>query len=239
MTALRALLVDVGGTLVDDATWLPKDRYDALRLRRLAEAMGGRRPWFDALVGNDFVESDATTYEQRTAEQVTDYLESQGAVATPAEVEAICRACAMPLHEVVELEEHAVASMRAAQALGLRLAICSNTLWRDDADSRRDWEAFGLGDVFDAHITSHSTGYAKPHAAIFERCLEALDVSPDEAAIVGDRPERDVAGARAVGMRAIWKRPLDFAGPPDPIPDEEISSLDELAAILERWTHGA
>jgi HAD superfamily hydrolase (TIGR01509 family) len=239
MAALRALLVDVGGTLVNDATWLPKDRYDALRLRRLAEAMGGRRPWFDALVGYDFIESDATSYEQRTAEQVTDYLDSQGAVATPQEVEAICRACAMPLHEVVELEEHAEAALRAARALGLRMAICSNTLWRDDADSRRDWEAFGLGDTFDAHVTSHSTGYAKPHPAIFQRCFDALGVYAQEAAIVGDRPERDIAGARAVGMRAIWKRPHDFVGPPDPAPDAEITCLDELAPILERWTRGA
>lgn len=235
MTALRALLVDVGGTLVNDATWLPRDRSDALRLRRLTEAMGGRRPWFDALVGYEFVESDATFHEQRIAGQVAAHLESLGVVPTPEVVEAICRACAAPLHEVVELEEHAEAAMRTARAMGLRLAICSNTLWRDDADSRRDWEAYGFGGLFDAYVTSHSTGFAKPHPAMFESCLKALGVTAGEAAMVGDRPELDIAGARAVGMRAIWKRPRDFIGPPDPAPDAEISCLDELAPILERW----
>lgn len=233
--ALRALLVDVGGTLVNDDTWIPRNRYDALRLRRLTEAIGGQRPWFDALVGHEFVEADPIGHEQRIAEQVTAHLASLGVVTTPDEVEAICRACAMPLHEVVELEEHALDAMRAARSLGLRLAICSNTLWRDDVDSRRDWVAYGFDGLFDAYVTSHSTGFAKPHPAMFERCLEAVGVPASEAAMIGDRPELDVAGARAVGLRAIWKRPLDFIGPPDPAPDVEITSLDELAPILERW----
>lgn len=235
MPSLRALLVDVGGTLVNDAAWIPPDRYRELRLRRLAEAFGEERPWFAELVDHAF-EGAAPEFEQRTAAAVTAFLAERGVTPDEAEVEAICRANAAPIRELVQLEEHALEAMRAARALGTRMAICSNTLWRDDVDSRRDWDELGFGDLFDAHVTSHSTGFEKPHPAMFERCLDALGVSADEAAIVGDRPERDVAGARAVGMRAIWKRPYDFEGDPDPEPDATITCLADLEPILRTWS---
>jgi HAD superfamily hydrolase (TIGR01509 family) len=235
MPALRALLVDVGGTLVNDATWIPQDRYRALRLRRLADALGAERPWFADVVDHAFEMGSAPTFEQRTGAAVTEFLLARGHTPDESEVEAICRASAAPMRELVELEEHALEAMRASRALGLRMAICSNTWWRDDADSRRDWDDLGFGDLFDAHVTSHSTGYEKPHPAMFERCLDALGATPSEAAMLGDRPERDVAGARAVGMRAIWKRPVDFEGEPDPAPDATITCLADLPPILAGW----
>lgn len=238
MRPLRALLVDVGGTLVNDATWLPADRFRELRLRRLADALGRERPWLAELVRHTFEEGSATTFEQRTAQAVVSFLAERGVTPTAEEVEEICRANAAPMSEVVQVEEDALASMRAARAMGLRMAICSNTLWRDDADCRRDWEELGFGELFDAYVTSHSTGFAKPHPAMLLRCLDALGASADEAAIVGDRPELDIAGARAVGMRAVWKRPFDFEGPPDPEPDAEITCLADLVPIIAEWTGG-
>jgi len=45
---LRALLVDVSGTLVDDRSWA-HPRIAELTRQRLAAAFGGERPWFAAL----------------------------------------------------------------------------------------------------------------------------------------------------------------------------------------------
>jgi hypothetical protein len=39
---LKALLIDVGGTLVDDATWIERAEYEALIISRLDEAFGVR-----------------------------------------------------------------------------------------------------------------------------------------------------------------------------------------------------
>ena len=235
MAALRALLVDVGGTLIDDSTWLPGERANRLRRERLAAALGPDEPWFDDFLRDTFEPGEATAFEQRTADRVLAFLVERGLKATPERVEAICRASAPPMHEVAKVEEHALEAMESARALGLRLAICSNTLWRNDEDARRDWHALGFGDLFDAYVTSHTTGWEKPHRTIFERCLVALSVQPEETAMLGDRPERDVLGARQLGMRAIWKRPPTFVGEPDPAPDAELSCLLDLQPILERW----
>lgn len=235
MPPLRALLVDVGGTLVDDSTWIPAERHRQARLRRMADALGEERPWFEAFVDHAFEAGAATRHEQRTAEAVTTFLVEHGVAPSEDEVEAICRANAVPLRESVQLEEHALDAMRSARRLGLRMAICSNTLWRGDADTHHDLLELGFDGIFDAVVTSRTTGYEKPHPAIFERCLVALAAAPDEAAILGDRPERDIVGARAVRMRAIWKRPFDFEGLPDPAPDAAVTCLDEVVPIVAAW----
>jgi HAD superfamily hydrolase (TIGR01509 family) len=236
---LKALLVDVGGTLVDDATWIERSQYEALMVSRLNEAFGTDHPWFAPLAGHRFVESDAPTWEQRTVEVVTAMLAEQGYRAAAEQVERICRACAAPLSQVVQLADGALEAVRAIRSLGVRMVICSNTLWRNDADSRRDWHELGFGECFDAYVTSHDTGFGKPHPAMFERALAAVDARPSQAAIIGDRPELDLARARGVGMRSIWMRPPDFIGEPDPAPDAIVSGWSEVRPIVELWLLGS
>lgn len=227
---LRALLVDVGGTLVDDATWIERRQYEALMVSRLNEAFGTEHPWFAPLASHRFIESDAPTWEQRTVEVVTAALADHAFAASAEDIERICRACAAPLSQVVELSDGALEAVRAIRNLGVSMVICSNTLWRNDADSRRDWEELGFGECFDAYVTSHDTGFGKPHPAMFERALAAVDARPSQAAIIGDRPELDLAGARDVGMRSIWMRPPDFVGEPEPAPDAVVSGWPEVRA---------
>ena len=54
-----------------------------------------------------------------------------------------------PLSRVVELADGAREAVQAIRELGVRMVICSNTLWRSDADSRRDGDELGFGDYFD------------------------------------------------------------------------------------------
>ena len=236
MAHLQALLVDVGGTLVRDDTWLPLADYRARMAQRIAALYDGTQPsWVRDLLTHEFVE-DSPQYEHGIADEVAAFLAERGYVVSVDEAERICRACALPLHELVEVEPDARTALEDARRRGLRIAICSNTLWRNDDDSRRDWTDFGMADLFDAYVTSNGTGFAKPHPRIFERALQLLDVRPDAAAMVGDQLSRDIAGARALGIRTIWKRPAGHNGPVEPQPDVTITSLAELGPVLRDWT---
>lgn len=232
---LRALLVDVGGTLVDDATWIDRAEHERMMVARLRDAFGSDLPWFADLASHPFAESDAPPWEQRTAEFVVSFLIERGVEVSASEVERICRACAPPLSQIVQVAAGAREAIHAMHDLGVRMVICTNTLWRNDADVKRDWEELGLGDCFDGYVSSHDAGHGKPHPAMFERSLAMVESGADRAAIIGDRPERDIAGARAVGMRAIWMRPPDFIGPPDPDPDAEVHHWSEVPPIIEGW----
>jgi HAD superfamily hydrolase (TIGR01509 family) len=99
---------------------------------------------------------------------------------------------------------------------------------------REKLAASGLGEHFDAVVVSGDVGAGKPDAAIFRHALAALDASAGEAVMIGDNLERDVDGAIAAGLEAVW---INRRG--DPRPEDrrrvvEIATLAELSAALAR-----
>ena len=99
--------------------------------------------------------------------------------------------------ENFELYEDVIPTLRELRGHGLRIALVSNTSRDLDAFVRH----FSL-DV-DAWISSGRHGKVKPSPTIFRAALELVDTTPERAAMVGDSPDDDVAGAVALGMRAF------------------------------------
>jgi FMN phosphatase YigB (HAD superfamily) len=236
MTVLKGLLVDVGNVLIDERAWPPADDepYVEVALARLAAEFGGPQPWFDELFPVD-QDPDVPGWGQATLERITSRLAARSVEASPQMARDICAALAIPLNGFIEPVPEARGALEAAKALGLRMVVCSNTVVRSSADYMRDFTDFGLDSFFDAYITSLDAGFRKPHPAMFEAGLKALGTTPAETAMIGDRPDRDIAGARALGIRTIWVRHPDHVGPCEPEPDVEISNLAQLRPILERW----
>jgi len=90
--------------------------------------------------------------------------------------------------------------------------------------------------MFDVTAFSSDVGFAKPDPRIFHRVLRDLAVEPGEAVFVGDRPEDDVAGARAAGMKAILRRHPLREIPPRIQVDAMIDRLEEIPPILRAWS---
>ncbi|MDT0234939.1 HAD family hydrolase [Curtobacterium sp. BRB10] len=71
----------------------------------------------------------------------------------------------------------------------------------------------GLADAFDVVCISERIGFQKPDVRAFHTLAAQLGLDPTDCLFVGDDPERDVAGARAAGMRAVL---VDQAQPETP-----------------------
>jgi putative hydrolase of the HAD superfamily len=114
---------------------------------------------------------------------------------------------------------------------GLRLALICNTGRTPGSMLRMVLDRLDLKASLSILTFSDEVGVRKPHAEIFARTLAALGVSASEAAHVGDDLTTDVAGARAIGMRAIH---LCHAGGASPQSTgvEAIPDLLALPAIL-------
>src|SRR5262245_34893957 len=99
--------------------------------------------------------------------------------------------------EHFELYEDALPVLSDLRTRGLRLGLLSNT--------SRDLDRFVAhhGLEVDAVLTSRAHGKTKPHETIFRALLERLGVDAGASAMVGDSPEDDIAGAEAIGMRAV------------------------------------
>jgi putative hydrolase of the HAD superfamily len=92
-------------------------------------------------------------------------------------------------------------------------------------------DVMGIRSLFSLILISEEAGIKKPDARIFRLALEKLRVLPSEAIFVGDNPELDVAGSRAVGVRGIW---LNCRGdqPPEGIScQEQITAFDQVIGL--------
>ncbi|MEA3509456.1 MAG: HAD family hydrolase [candidate division NC10 bacterium] len=100
--------------------------------------------------------------------------------------------------------------------------------------ARRILDRAQLVPFFDLILISEDHGSRKPYPAIFEAACRALRIAPDEAIFIGDSPNIDVAGAKRIGMGAIWlNRTGDRLDESIPRPDHTVTSLEEIKAILE------
>ncbi len=90
-----------------------------------------------------------------------------------------------------------------------------------------------LAPYIDFVVISEEFGLAKPDPAIFHEALRLADARPDEAVVVGDSPEFDVAGAQRTGIRSIWMNRRGLAWHVSrERPTFEIRTLDELHSLL-------
>jgi putative hydrolase of the HAD superfamily len=121
----------------------------------------------------------------------------------------------------------AAQTLSSLRASGLKLGLITNGSVRMQ---KSKMECLALSPKFDTILISDAEGISKPDPRIFQRALERLNATPARAVFVGDHPEVDVAGARAAGMRAIWRRDPNVSRVVKA--DAIIEELGELVALL-------
>jgi len=119
-------------------------------------------------------------------------------------------------HANLQLQPGAAEVIPTLTRAGIKLGLISDTGLTPGrillGFLRRD----GLLPYFSSLTFSDETGFPKPDPRMFHRTLAPLGVLPAEAAHVGDTPRTDIAGAKAVGMRAIrFAAAHDTAEPPE------------------------
>jgi HAD superfamily hydrolase (TIGR01509 family) len=111
-------------------------------------------------------------------------------------------------------------SLEALQALaGVRMAILAN----QPRETLAVLETWGAMPRFDAVFLDSLVGLGKPDPAFFRHALASLEVSPQQAWMLGDREDNDLIPAGSLGMRTVWIRP-----PP-------LEAVDPLGLIPESW----
>lgn len=129
-------------------------------------------------------------------------------------------------HDVFADVEGALAELGESYALGLMTngAACLQ---------REKLANSGLAGYFDAVVVSADVGAAKPDASVFEHALSQLGAERENAVMVGDSLTKDIDGAIAAGLGAIW---VNRSGSPTPSDREgllEVRTLEELPSALK------
>lgn len=112
---------------------------------------------------------------------------------------------------------------------GIKLAIVS------DAPRLKAWirlVSMKINHLFDVVVTFEDTKEFKPSTKPFEISFKKLKVKPQECLMVGDRPERDITGAKKLGMNTCFAK---YGNPNGKAAgaDYEIIDIRELLDIVE------
>ena len=119
---------------------------------------------------------------------------------------------------------------------GLKLAVVS------DAPKLKAWIRLvnmRIDDFFDVVVALEDTGRLKPSRLPFRAALKELKVKPSECLMVGDRPSRDIKGARALGIKTCFAK-YGYSGKAlkkKVKADFEIGEIGELVRVVERSLH--
>ena len=134
------------------------------------------------------------------------------------------------------VHEGTMEALHALHHAGLLLGCVTNTL-ADAGTIQTMLRNHGVLDIMRSVVVSSDEGYRKPHPSLFEKAMREIGVAPRESVFVGDSPYHDVAGAKALGMRAVLTRQYATRPPVEgaPAPDATITHLRDLAAILASW----
>lgn len=115
--------------------------------------------------------------------------------------------------------------------MGLKLAVVS------DAPSKEAWlrlSYLNFQHLFDVVITYDETRERKPSPVPFNLALEKLELKAEECLMIGDWAERDMVGAKAVGMKTVFARYGDTFDTVNPESDYDINSITELIEIVKK-----
>jgi putative hydrolase of the HAD superfamily len=98
---------------------------------------------------------------------------------------------------------HVHSTLLKLKMWGIKLAIVT------DAPRMRAWlrlASMKLTDFFDIVVTFDDTKKMKPHALPFKTAIKRLKLEPNEILMVGDMPDRDVKGAKKLGLKTCFAR---------------------------------
>ena len=129
----------------------------------------------------------------------------------------------------LDVYDDVIPTLEKINNMSLKLGIVS------DAPSREAWirlYTLNLHDKFEEVVTFNDTGYHKPAKQPFIKISEKLNVPLNECIMVGDWPDRDIKGAKEVGMKTAFAKYGSTQNIIDSGADYDLNSVSEVLNII-------
>jgi putative hydrolase of the HAD superfamily len=234
---IKAILFDVGGTLRTSVRNSNTLRTNLVQILELAGIAGLPEEWADRIKQRESAYYRWATLSMIELNEVDLWAKWLLPEADPYRVKSNAVLLNKLLRDAksrkIPLDDMAD-TIRELARRGYKLGIISNTTSTIETPAMLAEE--GLTDLMDTVILSSKHGRRKPHPSLFLQAAREIGVDPGQAAYVGDRPSRDVVGAREAGFAEVIIIQSKKVDPEkdrtQQIPDHVIQELKELLALF-------
>ena len=240
----RAVIFDLGGTLVDWPEWdadSPRRwalSWDALTATLPHAAWPARDEYTAAMRAAELAHWERVDNEHWSGPAsgvLRDGFRRLGRHVHEAELLAALDGYARAVDGWATLEPGARETLQLLRERGYPLGLLSNTWWAADWHNA-DLAAHGLAGLLDELVYTSDLPHSKPHPSVFQTVAGLLNVEPAACVMIGDRLLDDINGALGVGMRAVWKdNDKPWVRPAGITPTAVIRDLRELPDLLRSW----
>jgi putative hydrolase of the HAD superfamily len=241
MPEVRAIIFDLGGTLLEFANW---DEQVAERWRTTYDCLAGsdlddlpeREQFASAMLEAELAHwrrVDTEHWSGPPSGLVHDGLARLGRHADERTIIGVLDACARALDGWARPFPDAQPTLALLRGKGYRMGLLSNTWWAAEWHNA-DLATHGLHTYLDELVYTSDLPHSKPHVEAFREIAGRLGVAHEHCVMVGDRPVDDIGGALAAGMRAVLK--TNGGSPVVPMhirPTAVITNLTELPSLIE------
>jgi putative hydrolase of the HAD superfamily len=220
---IKAIIFDLDNTLID----FMKMKYMSMEAAAAAMIDAGLKHNKDRIMRKLFRLYDQYGWEDQTIFQKY-LMEEAGKVEYRVLANAI-NAYRRVRHSFLEPFPHVMETLLELRKKGIKLAIVS------DAPKLKAWirlTAMKIDRFFDVIVGFEDTKQRKPSKKPFEVALKKLRVKADMCLMIGDMPERDIKGAKKLGMQSCFAKYGCLKCPPRTNADYEIGDISELLKIV-------
>jgi HAD superfamily hydrolase (TIGR01549 family) len=233
MARLKAVFFDMGGTLLD----MKADKSSHLLVLEAAKARYGLDLSVEELHRRivqhleRFEPSQAQHWKpilELTEEAYREQMAELGIDIGNRDSEWFMKTYKATYRKGVRLAAGAMDVLRGAKLLGLHVGILSDV---DEEWAAMLVDSLRIRPLLDSVTTSQAVGVGKPNPKMFYAALKKSRCEAGEAILVGDSLERDIRGAKAIGMKAAHLAPA-----PSAEADYQLRSMGELLPILRTLT---
>jgi putative hydrolase of the HAD superfamily len=204
---VKALLVDLDDTLLNYTGGVDECWHHACEAHAgpvgidpagLVKAIVETRRWFWSDPGRHRVEriDMLRAWTRITAHALTSVGRGDDTLAA-----AIAEDFAERRWERMTLFPGVTAALEALRARGVPMALVTNG---DTKHQRRKIAEHDLERFFDVIVIEGEMGVGKPESVVYRYALSRLRIKPEEAWMVGDNLEWDVAAPQRLGLRGVW-----------------------------------
>jgi putative hydrolase of the HAD superfamily len=113
--------------------------------------------------------------------------------------------------------------------------IASNAGHSDSALMHKALKRVRADKYFHYFFTSKDLGYEKPDPRFFRKIAEEIKIDPSECVMIGNIYEKDISGAKAVGMKTVFFNEKHSAGD-FPDADKIIYSMKDLPEAVKDFS---